>query len=325
MRGLTLRITNPTTTRANLTDIAGGSSVGPGETIEVLYTNDVQQSLEFGSLNTYLTGGGLTATFVSGSSLSRAPIGSTLVGATPTADGVRGLVPRPVIADRDRYLKGDGTWYGVTALTLGAVPEAKFTTPGDTLFRGTTTSERLPLGTLGQVQRSGSVRPEWSDAAKSGVLSDRPLPGPTLAGVLYWATDQPSGSRLSVCYFNGTGYGWLTFGAGGSGGNTNTFVANFNYTSVSPLTVGSVTAGQYIERAVVITNTAWDGIAPQVQFGTSTSPSLLLQPQDVDLTSLGQYESGGIHKFLTGDTLTLTITPSGSTLGTGTLLFTLVS
>ena len=201
MRGLTLRVTNPTATRAYLTDIVGVSGVAPGETIEVLYTNDVQQSLEFGTLNTYLTNGGLTATFVSGSVLSRSPMGSTMVGATPTTDGVRGLVPRPAIADRDRFLKGDATWGGVTPLTIGAVPESKLTTQGDLLFRGITTSERLPLGTLGQVLRAGLVHPQWQDNTYVGTLAGRPLPDATYAGSYYWGTDSLT---LYVCYYNGT-------------------------------------------------------------------------------------------------------------------------
>jgi len=212
MRGLTLRITNPTATRANLTDIAGVSGVAPGDTIEVLYTDDVQRSLEFGTLNTYLTSGGLTATFVSGSVLSRTPIGSTMVGATPTTEGVRGLVPRPAIADRDRYLKGDGTWYGVTALTIGAVPEAKLTTQGDLLFRGITTSERLPLGALGQVLRAGLVNPQWQDNTYVGTFAGRPLPDATYAGSLYWATDSHT---LYICYYDGTSWVWSPLSAGG--------------------------------------------------------------------------------------------------------------
>lgn len=214
MRGLTLRVTNPTATRANLTDIVGISGVAPGETIEVLYTNDVQQSLEYGTLNTYLTNGGLTATFVSGSVLSRTPMGSTMGGATPTTDGVRGLVPRPAIADRDRFLKGDATWGGVTPFTIGAVPEAKLTTQGDLLFRGVTTSERLPLGTLGQVLRAGLVNPQWQDNTYVGTFAGRPLPDATYSGSYYWGTDTLT---LYICYYNGSSWAWAPLGAGGGG------------------------------------------------------------------------------------------------------------
>lgn len=31
-------------------------------------------------------------------------------GATSSANGVAGLVPQPLIADKDKFLKGDGTW-----------------------------------------------------------------------------------------------------------------------------------------------------------------------------------------------------------------------
>ena len=46
------------------------------------------------------------------------------------------------------------------------------TTRGDSLYRGTTTGERLPIGTTGQILRvSASGIPEWSAAPASGVTS----------------------------------------------------------------------------------------------------------------------------------------------------------
>ena len=36
--------------------------------------------------------------------------GADFTGATSSADGTHGLVPAPLIADREKYLKGDGTW-----------------------------------------------------------------------------------------------------------------------------------------------------------------------------------------------------------------------
>jgi hypothetical protein len=36
-------------------------------------------------------------------------------GATAQLDGSAGLVPQPLIADKDKYLKGDGTWATVQA------------------------------------------------------------------------------------------------------------------------------------------------------------------------------------------------------------------
>lgn len=210
MRGLTLRITNPTSSRANLTDIPGVSGVAAGETIEVLYTDDVQQSLEYGSLNTHLSAGRLTSSFVSGTILTQAPIGATMVGATPTTDGVRGLAPRPQIADRASYLKGDGSWAGITPLSIGAIPESKLTTQGDILFRGVTTSERLPFGTLGQVLRSGLANPQWQSNALTGTIGARPAADASYAGVLYWTTDT---LVLYICHHNGTSWVWSSLSA----------------------------------------------------------------------------------------------------------------
>lgn len=40
-------------------------------------------------------------------------------GATSQADGAKGLVPKPFISDKDKYLKGDGSWDDIEALPLG--------------------------------------------------------------------------------------------------------------------------------------------------------------------------------------------------------------
>lgn len=327
MRGLTLRVTNATSPSRSLvlTDVPGLSPLVPGEVRDLLYTDEVQVSLEYGVLNAAIKAGNATVQFVSGTNLSQAPIGRVYTGATSKAPGLPGLVPTAPSAKRAGYLKADGTWVEVTPETVGAISEDVLTTQGDTLVRGRTRAERVPFGSLGQSYRAGLTAPYWQSVALNGTLAHRPLAGPTLAGVLYWSADQPSGSQLSICYYNGGGYAWATLGdGGGGGGNTNTVVVEFNHTTSSPLTVGSVSAGQYLDRALVVTGTAWDGTTPTVEFGTTSSHSLLLQTTDVDLKHPGQYESGELHKFVAGDDLILTITSSGSSTGTGTLLFTLV-
>ena len=42
--------------------------------------------------------------------ISDIPSYSDFTGATAQADGVHGFVPAPLIADKDKFLKGDGTW-----------------------------------------------------------------------------------------------------------------------------------------------------------------------------------------------------------------------
>ena len=39
----------------------------------------------------------------------------TMTGATSSADGAAGYAPKPLIADKDKFLKGDGTWSPVSA------------------------------------------------------------------------------------------------------------------------------------------------------------------------------------------------------------------
>lgn len=34
----------------------------------------------------------------------------TMIGATSSADGAAGYAPKPLVADKDKFLKGDGTW-----------------------------------------------------------------------------------------------------------------------------------------------------------------------------------------------------------------------
>lgn len=325
MRGLTLQVTNTTNRSISVVDLSGRVHIPAGGTVELLYTSEVQQSLEYGSLNGFLIKGTLTAKFSSGTLLNRSPVGATVTGAGATTDGERGLVPKPQAGDREKFLKGDGSWSGVTAESVGAIQASLLTTPGDTLARGPTAPVRVPHGTVGQAYRQGTTVPSWQDVALSGLHVHRPLAGASYAGVLYWSTDEPSGSQLSICYFNGGGYDWLVLGTGGGGGgNTNTVAIEFDHTTSSPLVVGTVTAGERVIRALVVVGVAWDGGSPTVEFGTAGSTSSLLGPLDVDLTYPAQYESGQIHKFTTGDNLVLTIASSGSTTGTGTLVFTTV-
>lgn len=227
MRGLTLRLTNATATVVAVPDLPGVAPFAPGEARELLYVSEVQNSLEYGSINALLIGGKLTAQFVSGTVLNQAPVGRTFTGASPTADGERGLVPPAPTAIRGNYLKADGTWSPVTPPAIGAIPQSVLTTQGDTLYRGVTTTERLPLGTLGQSYRAGTVIPEWRDATLSGLLTARPSPSAYYQGVFFWATDT---SEVTLCYYDGSAYVW-----GSTGGAP--------LSNAVPQPLGSATAG----------------------------------------------------------------------------------
>lgn len=215
MRGLTLRIANKSSTVQTLADLPSQPPLSVRESRELLYTNEVQASLEYGSINALSLSGAISVQFTNGTTLALAAIGRTFTGATPTTVGDPGLVPTAQPANYAAYLKGDGTWTGITPLSIGAVPESKYTTQGDILFRGVTTSERLPLGTLGQSLRAGVVNPEWGTTTLSGLLAARPAPSAYYQGVFFWATDT---SALSVCHYDGTSWIWSPVGSGGGGG-----------------------------------------------------------------------------------------------------------
>ena len=53
-----------------------------------------------------------------------------VVGATSNLDGSSGIVPKPMIADKDKFLKGDGTWADVPA-ELSGLTDVSLTSPTD--------------------------------------------------------------------------------------------------------------------------------------------------------------------------------------------------
>ena len=57
----------------------------------------------------------------------------TMMGATDQANGAKGLVPAPSIADKDKVLKGDGTWGSVSggSSTLSDLTDTNIQSPSD--------------------------------------------------------------------------------------------------------------------------------------------------------------------------------------------------
>ena len=87
------------------------------------------------------------------------------------------------------------------------------TTQGDTLYRGASTGERLPIGTAGQVLRvnSGATAPEWANATDAGagpviLLTDNSAtytaPAPTRFGAAQGKTrifiSRTQGANLTI-------------------------------------------------------------------------------------------------------------------------------
>lgn len=78
---------------------------------------------------------------------------SAFTGATSGADGSSGLVPQPLIADKDKFLKGDGSWDTIQpgASALDDLTNVDITSP-----------------TNGQVLKYDSTNQEWVNANESG-------------------------------------------------------------------------------------------------------------------------------------------------------------
>ena len=73
---------------------------------------------------------------------------STFNGASASTDGSTGLVPKPFIADKDKYLRGDGTWQTIQATpALNDLTDVDLTTPTD-----------------GQILKYDAINQEWINA-----------------------------------------------------------------------------------------------------------------------------------------------------------------
>lgn len=85
---------------------------------------------------------------------------ATMVGASNTSDGKKGLVPQPFSGDQDKYLKANGTWSAVNPTTINGhtvnsdVPaNAKFT---DTIYIHPNSHPASMITGLANVAKSGS-------------------------------------------------------------------------------------------------------------------------------------------------------------------------
>lgn len=118
------------------------------------------------------------------------------------------------------------------------------TTKGDTLFRGDTTGERLPIGTTGQILRvSSNGLPEWGAAPASGVSSVNGKTGnvnlnaadvgavvPSITSLSISGDTSISAGRNQIIYLNatvGTSANINLPFSGNQNGDVFTFIASF--------------------------------------------------------------------------------------------------
>ena len=136
---------------------------------------------------------------------------SAFTGATSGADGSSGLVPQPLIADKDKFLKGDGTWDTIQpgASALDDLTNVDITSP-----------------TNGQVLKYDSTNQEWVNANESGGGGGSTVTiTPTLS----------TGTKIADYSIDGT-IGALYAPSGGGGSST--------LSGLSDVTITSPTDGQ---------------------------------------------------------------------------------
>ena len=118
-----------------------------------------------------------------------------------------------------------------------------------------------------------------------------------------------------------TGGNWLlAFTAGSGDVATVTEIVPFTFQD-GIIEVEPVRAGSRFLRAVVVVDTAFNGVLPTLTLGTDLSPSLVLGTTDSDLTTASQYESPSLILVPADSTVRITVTPNGSMQGSGIVMY----
>lgn len=178
-------------------------------------------------------------------------------GATASANGASGLVPRPVIADKDKFLKGDGTWSvtpdttysdftGATSQTAGGhglVP-APTTSDVDKYLKGD--------GTWAAVSGGGGSTVTITPSLLSGTkVADYSING--TSGSLYAPTDTDTNVTQTVISTNSGNYELLFSGTADN--TTRTEGAGKNNTLKCNPSTGNIAVSSVTISGTVTNNT----------------------------------------------------------------------
>jgi hypothetical protein len=101
----------------------------------------------------------------------------------------------------------------------------------------------------------------------------------------------------------------------------NVVAVPFSFSTASPMILVVLAIGQILDRACVLIQTAFDGIAPTIQLGTFFDPGVILSTNEINAKAIGQYETNELVPITIADFLILTITPSTSTVGNAILFY----
>lgn len=106
-------------------------------------------------------------------------VNDVMTGATSNANGTSGLVPQPLIADKDKYLKGDGTWGAISIPSSG--PVSKQTTFN---ANGSITEETDEYTLVTTFNSNGSITETYTYADSSVVVKTTTFSGDAISEVV---------------------------------------------------------------------------------------------------------------------------------------------
>jgi hypothetical protein len=91
----------------------------------------------------------------------------------------------------------------------------------------------------------------------------------------------------------------------------------FSFGDASPTTILTAQAGQRIKTVAIALGIAFNGTAPQLSIGDAASPGRLFPSAAIDPKDAAEWEYNPNHLFTVATPILLTITPDGSTQGSG--------
>jgi hypothetical protein len=96
----------------------------------------------------------------------------------------------------------------------------------------------------------------------------------------------------------------------------------FTFATPSPLVLQAVTPGQLLNRVTIAITVPFNGPGALLTLGTTAAPAGIISLNDTVISFPGQqYTTEDLFPFLAADFLQLTIHSSGSTQGSGYLLY----
>ena len=118
--------------------------------------------------------------------------------------------------------------------------------------------------------------------------------------------------------FKNSGGAWSAIPSSVTSG-ANTFKVSFTFSSGSPVTIAALAAGDVVMITNCTITTPFDSNSATLSIGVTGTPEAVLSASDVSPTVQSNFQTLSPYTATASTNLILTITPSGSTAGVGTI------